>query len=92
MIAYVSADEAAWMQFSDITGLLVRVQPEEPKPFEFLRISFFRSSHCDVVLGHARPRDRSEQEVFGYRKALAATHAARDARQMTWLSNFLPGR
>ena len=26
----------------------VRVQPEEPNPFKFLRSSFFGSSHCDV--------------------------------------------
>jgi Fic family protein len=28
-----------------------------------------------LVLGHARPRDRSEQEIRGYRRALAMIHA-----------------
>jgi len=28
-----------------------------------------------LVLGHARPRDRSEQEILGYRRALSEIHA-----------------
>ncbi|HEY4416437.1 MAG TPA: Fic family protein [Verrucomicrobiae bacterium] len=36
-----------------------------------------------LVLGHARPKDRSEQEIAGYRRALNLIHAEAEQLQIT---------
>ena len=36
-----------------------------------------------LVLGHARPKDRSEQDITGYRRALALIHTQADALPIT---------
>src|SRR5258706_4631823 len=61
---------------------LVLVQSvESPNRIEGVTVAADRLR--PLVLGHARPKDRSEQEIAGYRSALTLIHAKADNLQIT---------